>query len=418
VTAAAVSLIIVSRGRPDSLRRTLLSLCFQTHRAFEVITVGDTAPHVAFPDVHGVAAITHIPFDEANISAARNLGIAAAAGEIVAFCDDDAIPEPTWLAALTAPFTDPEIGAAGGFVRGRNGISYQWRGRKVDAFGHHEDISFDDDASRVFGPNEGVFAKTEGTNSAFRVSALQAVGGFDAALRYFLDETDLDLRLSDAGWKTALVPLAEVQHGFAASALRRADRAPTSLFEIGASKAVFGRRHLPETDRATALAGFRAMQRRRLIDFMVRGLIEPRDVAHLMATLENGFADGATRAFSTGLPPSESRPFSPFPAQGTLPGAAIACRSLSSGRATRQAEELARQGIPTTVFRLSLTSGFHRSRFTDRGFWLQTGGLFGRASRNEPIFRFTTLRRRVRAEIRRLQAVRPLSVYASDRNND
>ncbi|MCB2152739.1 MAG: glycosyltransferase, partial [Rhodobacteraceae bacterium] len=58
---------------------------------------------------------------------ARNLGLAAAAGEIVAFIDDDAVPEPRWLARLTAPFADPGIAAAGGFVVGRNGISFQWR---------------------------------------------------------------------------------------------------------------------------------------------------------------------------------------------------------------------------------------------------------------------------------------------------
>ncbi|MCB2123539.1 MAG: glycosyltransferase, partial [Rhodobacteraceae bacterium] len=66
---------------------------------------------------------------------ARNLGLAAAAGEIVAFIDDDAVPEPRWLARLTAPFADPGIAAAGGFVVGRNGISFQWRASCADSHG-------------------------------------------------------------------------------------------------------------------------------------------------------------------------------------------------------------------------------------------------------------------------------------------
>ena len=57
----------------------------------------------AFADLPPLRA-GQIAFDEANISVARNLGIMAAASEIVGFIDDDAVPEPTWLTRLTAPF--------------------------------------------------------------------------------------------------------------------------------------------------------------------------------------------------------------------------------------------------------------------------------------------------------------------------
>ncbi|WP_210443329.1 glycosyltransferase family 2 protein [Nocardioides sp. SYSU D00065] len=49
-----------------------------------------------------------------GLSGARNTGAAAASGALVAFLDDDATPEPDWLAHLTAPFADPRVVAVGG----------------------------------------------------------------------------------------------------------------------------------------------------------------------------------------------------------------------------------------------------------------------------------------------------------------
>jgi GT2 family glycosyltransferase len=49
-----------------------------------------------------------------GLSGARNTGIAATASDIVAFLDDDAVPQPGWLAELTAPFADPDVWVTGG----------------------------------------------------------------------------------------------------------------------------------------------------------------------------------------------------------------------------------------------------------------------------------------------------------------
>jgi len=59
---------------------------------------------------------------------------------------------------------------------------------------------------------------------AVRRSVLADLGGFDPRFRFYLDETDLNLRLAARGLYTALVPLAQVHHGFHASARRRKDR--------------------------------------------------------------------------------------------------------------------------------------------------------------------------------------------------
>ncbi|WP_157937576.1 glycosyltransferase family 2 protein, partial [Oceaniglobus roseus] len=234
-----VSVVVVSRGRPDALSRCLTGLAQLDHPAFEVIVVADEAGRRAAAAHPLAAQVKLLACGRPNISAARNIGIGAAAGDLVAFIDDDAVPEPSWLLHLAAPFADPDVAAAGGFVIGRNGISFQWRGRQVEDTGAALPLPFAGDAPVVPAPPPGGAIKTEGTNMALRREVLLALGGFDEAFAFYLDETDLNLRLARAGHRTALVPLAQVHHGFAPSERRRADRAPLSLFDIGASSAAF-----------------------------------------------------------------------------------------------------------------------------------------------------------------------------------
>ena len=49
-------------------------------------------------------------------AAARNAGITAARGAIVAMTDSDCVPRPTWLHQLVEPFSDPAVLAAGGRI--------------------------------------------------------------------------------------------------------------------------------------------------------------------------------------------------------------------------------------------------------------------------------------------------------------
>ena len=97
----AVSVIIVSRHRPAALLRCIVGLSQQDHTDFELIVVADSKAAARVRDLN--APIKVIAFDTPNISAARNAGLAQAAGAIVAFIDDDAVPEPTWLTRLTSP---------------------------------------------------------------------------------------------------------------------------------------------------------------------------------------------------------------------------------------------------------------------------------------------------------------------------
>ena len=131
MTPQAASVIIVSRGRPDLLRRCLVGLDQQDHPEFEIVVVADATGVAAVEGMGWGDRVKTICFDEANISTARNVGISAASAPVVAFIDDDAVAEHHWLRRLTAPITQGRAEAAGGFVIGRNGISYQWTAREV-----------------------------------------------------------------------------------------------------------------------------------------------------------------------------------------------------------------------------------------------------------------------------------------------
>ena len=168
MTAPTVSVVIVSHGRPASLGICLTGVGQIDYPNFEIVIVADQS-RIDAVNAHALGdQVKLVLFDEMNISAARNAGVAAAAGEIITFIDDDAIPEPTWLTHLIAPFADESVAVAGRYVIGRNGISFQWKARTVSPDAHTEDLILDYDRQQVFEGSRTRAIKTEGTNMAVR----------------------------------------------------------------------------------------------------------------------------------------------------------------------------------------------------------------------------------------------------------
>lgn len=400
-----VSVCIVSRGRPAALLRCLDGVEQLFYPNFELVVVADPAGCAALREAGWADRVKWAEYDVPNISAARNCAVGLAAGDLLAFIDDDAVPEPTWLDLLTAPFKDDTIVMSGGFVRGRNGISFQSRAAWVDASGTDTPISAGPDTLSLEGA-PGRAPKVEGTNFAIRRETLLKEGGFDPAFRFYLDETDLAMRLAATRARVALVPGAEVHHGFLASAQRTASRVPRDLHEIGASKVVFLRKHGQATPEA--LDAFWHEQRARLMRHMVAGTAEPRDVGRVLATLEAGFRDGETRDFGAapGLA-DEPPPFRRFAPRVRFEGSRVlSARRLSSGLWAK-ALGMVTQGQRVSLICLSPSSLYHRVRF-ESGIWVQTGGIFGRSTREQPMLQVHSFRARVDLETRRISAQRGL----------
>lgn len=400
-TPLSVSLIIVSRRRPEGLRRLLSALRFQTCPDFEVIVVSDQPDLKGFP---GADRLRHVCFDVANISAARNIGLSMAQADVVAFCDDDAVPDPLWLDRLRAPFSDPAVGISGGYVRGRNGISYQWKAVTCDLAGDDAALPIAGDDPVIVLPAMGRYPRVHGTNCAFRTDALCRIGGFDEGFRFFLDETDVCLRLGQAGWATGFVPLAQVHHGFEKSERRTRARVPRTLFDVGASKARFVQKHAASApDRA--LARLLRERRAQLIRLMVAGRIEPRDVGRLLKSLRAGMRHRGPPPVSGALRRRQTAGAIPFNAAPAT-RAVILFGPLHKGRKLAEtARKLGRRGIRVMVFRFSFTTLFHKRWYDQTGFWVQSGGIFGKSSRGGPLLRWTTLRKRAERE---RQAMTPL----------
>lgn len=402
-----VSVVIVSRHRPDALKLCLTGLARQSHAAYEVIVVADPDGLSAVATLPFADRIKTVPFDEPNISAARNRGIAQAAGQIVAFLDDDAVPETRWLDHLTAVFADPSVAAAGGFVLGRNGISLQWGGRAVDQTGEAMDLSLNKQSSTILTPPPGRAVKTEGTNMAVRRDVLAQMGGFDPAFRFYLDETDVNMRLARLGHSTAIVPLALVHHGYAASATRRADRSVRDLQQIAASTVVFLRKHCPASLHADVLAKARQAQRERSLAQLVMGMQEPRDIRRLMRSWTVGIDEGEARLLTDPQPlPSANSAFLPF--QSLYVGDSLVIRGYNADlvKMRQQAALAVAEGCSVSLFVMSRSALYHHVQFHPDGYWEQSGGVWGRSERTSPLFQGWSLGKRVDHEVRRIGAAR------------
>jgi len=403
-----ISVVIVSRDRPVDLRKVLSCLRFQDISGYEVIVVTNT------PSAVEGAAARLFDCDEANISVARNVGLRAAKGRFIAYCDDDALPNPSWLRHLLTPFQDPEIGGTGGFTRGRNGISLQWGGVETDLTGeaHPLDIA-PQSAPMVFPPSPKSAPVMIGTNCAFRKAALQQIGGFDPAFAYYLDDSDISLRLSQAGWKLAIVPRAEVHHGFAAGPYRAQNRVPKTLNPHGKSKALFCRKHAGDSALAPALARFKALQFTRLEKQMLSGLMEPRELPRLIKTLEAGVDAGQNL-------PLFPMPCAAPPPSGQAPSLTPVRRIhvMLAGRRSDKAwqedtgKTLADQGVIVTALTLDRSPAFMQAGFSEHGFWTLSGGQFGKSARTEPLLQNRSFYAKVKAETGRLTRINPVDFIA------
>ena len=112
-----VDVVLATFNRHRSLARTLRGLSRQTFRDFRVFLVDDgSSPPVAetlSPETLDGLDVRLLRQENAGPAAARNLAIAEGTAPIVAFIDDDVVPDPDWLAAHLAALDAPNTVSIG-----------------------------------------------------------------------------------------------------------------------------------------------------------------------------------------------------------------------------------------------------------------------------------------------------------------
>lgn len=199
-SSTLVSVIVCTLGRTPHLRATVAAVLAQTHANLELVVVDNDpasgATQALLADVHD-PRLRVVAEPARGLSAARNAGLAAARGPVVAYTDDDAAPEPGWLTALVAVFardadrlvTCVTGRVLAGEIRTREQAWFEEAG--VFDKGPTAAVWALDPAAAlhlgVAGPHSPFFPYTagelgSGNNMAFRTTALRALGGFDEAL--------------------------------------------------------------------------------------------------------------------------------------------------------------------------------------------------------------------------------------------
>lgn len=138
-------------------------------------------------------------------AAARNAGIRAAKGELIAFTDADCAPERAWLYHLTEPFADPAVGAVAGRVVSAPAAS------TVELFSALFTLQLPDRPTRhrAWTPWAGGYPTA---NLAVRSALLSELGGFDESVGIYGEDYDLCARLYARGAEIVYEPAARVAH--------------------------------------------------------------------------------------------------------------------------------------------------------------------------------------------------------------
>jgi GT2 family glycosyltransferase len=219
--ATAVVVCAYTTARWGQLQAAVRSVLAQTTSPAEVVVVVDHSDELLTmaaaleqrPTAGGPGVRVLPSSGPRGLSGARNTGVQAASAEVVAFLDDDAVANRTWLAELTGHFSSPDvIGVGGRVLPAWAGPEPAWLPPEFLWVVGCSYAGLPQDTAEVRNPI--------GASMAFRRAELDAVGGFSTAVGRVgttplgCEETELSIRLAHhlPGSRILYEPRAVVHH--------------------------------------------------------------------------------------------------------------------------------------------------------------------------------------------------------------
>ncbi len=200
-----ISIIVPVHNGRSTIRRCIESLLALRHPSYEIIVVDDGSTDDS-ADICRSYGVKVIRVEQGGPSGARNIGIAEAAGELIAFTDDDCIVHPQWLSELEHAFSAPDIGGAGGDQMSPNDETRFGR----DIQDYFKSVGF----MTGYVKNYRRLIETDhnpSCNAMYRKDVLTEVGGFDEML-FPSEDVDLDYKIIRNGYRILFNPAAVVAH--------------------------------------------------------------------------------------------------------------------------------------------------------------------------------------------------------------
>jgi GT2 family glycosyltransferase len=197
----SISVVICAHNAAATLDECLRHTCSLDYPGLEVLVVDDGSTDSTPQIVRRYPGVRLVQIDHGGLAAARNAGVEAATGELVAYLDSDAFPTQEWPYYLALAFDGPDVGGAGG----PNIPPYdEPPGAEVVARapGGPVQVLFSDDRAE----------HVPGCNMAFWKLVLTEIGGFDPVYTKAGDDVDACWKILNRDWKIGFHPAALVWH--------------------------------------------------------------------------------------------------------------------------------------------------------------------------------------------------------------
>lgn len=196
-----ISVVICAYNAERTMDACLSSLRELRYPNYEVVIVDDGSTDGTAAIAQSYPEFRLIRQQNKGLSVARNVGMEAATGTIVAYTDSDCVVDPDWLTYLAYKFLQSDFAGVGGpnLPPPEDSAVAAY---VAAAPGGPTHVLVDDEVAE----------HVPGCNMAFWKDALRRVGGFDPLHRAAGDDVDLCWRLQNEGYRIGFSPAAQVWH--------------------------------------------------------------------------------------------------------------------------------------------------------------------------------------------------------------